>query len=535
MLQKLFLIICLCLMSMPFEVGAQVIGQSISGKVIQIAGETVYVDVGRQGGWQDEQILQVWRGGMRIGELQVIRLADRFSACKVIAVKGGIRSGDEVRGIIKKDSGGGTTLEKEKPNGNDTLDIRPQPAKILPFAPDDVSETHTVVRGKLALRYSFSDDQSESNRDVHQPAALMDWEVSNIGGTGFRFDFRARARRRTSSSTTRPLVRLYDLGLHYESPNQGVTLGLGRQNPTLVSGVGDFDGGFLKVHVGRKMHVGFFGGFQPNLQTSGFDANTQKMGAFVNWDRTGFRFFRQNTTLAFVGEYQNGQIDREYFYFQNFFWVGRKVSLFQHVSVDLDRNNQTLQNKKVQLRNAYTTLRISPSSRFSVSLGYDARNQILPPVFETVEDSLIAVAFRQGFQGNVTLRPLRSIFLYFRGNVRLQKGEESNKAWSVGGAVTNFLRSGMRVRSRYTRVRGAFGQSRDVSVGTARNLGRWLYLDAEWGSYQSTLPLSTTTRQRATGRLQVYLPKRSFLSVEHTIYSGTFKRALTFVELSTRF
>ncbi|MFT5368244.1 MAG: hypothetical protein ACI8V2_003207, partial [Candidatus Latescibacterota bacterium] len=141
----------------------------------------------------------------------------------------------------------------------------------------------------------------------------------------------------------------------------------------------------------------------------------------------------------------------------------------------------------------------------------------------------------QGFKGDVTLRPIRNIFLYMRGNVRLQKGEERNLAWSVGGAVTNLLGSGARVRSRYTQVRGVFGQSRDLSVGGGRNLGRWGFLDGEWGTYQSVLPLSTATRDRVTGRLQIYLPKRSFLSVEHTIYSGVFKRALTFVELSTRF
>ncbi|MBT4141397.1 MAG: hypothetical protein HOE48_26045, partial [Candidatus Latescibacteria bacterium] len=450
MFQRLSLVVGLCLLGLPFQVGAQMNGLSISGKVVQIAGETVYVNVGRQGGWQGGQVLQIWRDGVNVGELRVIRIADRFCASNVVSVTGGIRIGDEVRGDVQKeDSGGGAKREKEVPDGNSTLDVRTQSVKVLPLASDDIPEERTLSRGKLSLRYSFSDDQSESNRDVHQPAALLDWDVSNIGGTGFRFNFRARARRRTSSRTTRPLVRLYDLGLHYESPNKGITLGVGRQNPTLVSGVGDFDGGFLKVRVGRKMHVGFFGGFQPSLQTSGFDAKAQKMGAFVNWDRTGLRFFRQNTTLAFVGEYQNGQINREYFYFQNFIWIGRKVSLFQHVAVDLDRHNQTLQNKRVQLRNAYTTLRVSPSSRFSVSVGYDARNQILPPVFETVEDSLMAVAFRQGFQGNVTLRPLRSLFLYVRGNVRMQKGEERNQAWSVGGAVTNLLGSGVRLRSRF--------------------------------------------------------------------------------------
>ncbi|MFT5365328.1 MAG: hypothetical protein ACI8V2_000265, partial [Candidatus Latescibacterota bacterium] len=478
MFLRLSFILGFCFLCLPLQGWAQEMGGMVAGKVIQIAGETVYVDVGREKGWQDGQVLQVWRGGVNVGELRVVRLSDRFCACQVVSVKSGIRVGDEIRGgAQKKDSGGVTDNTVEVKNGNNTLDVRNQPAKTFTFPIDDVSEIHTIIRGKVAFRYRFSDDQSESNHDVHQPAVLVDWDVSQIGGTGFRFNFRARARRQTSRSSTRPILRLYDLGVHYESPNKRVTLGLGRQNPTMVSGVGDFDGGFLKVHLGRNMHVGFFGGFQPSLRTSGFDPHAHKMGGFVNWDRTGFQFFRQNTTLAFVGEYQNGQIEREYFYFQNYFWMGRKVSLFQHLAVDLNRTSQSAQIKKVQLRNAYTTVRISPTPRFSMSVGYDARNQIRPPFFDSTEDSLIAVAFRQGFKGDVTLRPIRNIFLYMRGNVRLQKGEERNLAWSAGGAVTNLLGSGARVRSRYTQVRGAFGQSRDLSVGGGRNLGRWGFLD----------------------------------------------------------
>ena len=510
--------------------------KTVVGKVVQIAGETIYVDVGRLQGLSDAQVIQIVGNGVSLGEVRVVRLADRFSACEVVSLSRTVRVGDAVHGVIvAKELDGRDELNEEENDGSDALDIRVQPVKTASTVSDEVSEIRSIIRGKVAVRYSFLDDQSEQNRDVHQPAFLMDWDVSQIAGTGLRFHVRLRGRRQTSQSSARSPFRLYDLGLHYESANERLTVGVGRLSPTFVSGVGDFDGGLFKVRTGNNMHVGFFGGFQPNWQTSGFDRNAYKMGAFVNWNRTGLRFVRQNTTVAFVGEYQNGQIDREYFYFQNYVWIGRVVSVFQHVAVDLDRTNRFEQSQKVQLRNAYTTLRISPSPHFSMGVGYDARNQVSAPLFNSVEDSLMAVAFRQGVQGDVTLRPVRNVFLYARGNVRLQKGKDRSQAWSVGGSVNNLLNSGFNVRSRYTNVRGSFGQSQDVSAGAARNLGRWFYVDGEWGMYQSVLPLNTEMRQRITGRLQIYLPRRTFLSVEHSVYTGIFKRAQTFLELSTRF
>jgi len=508
--------------------------QRVSGTVMQIASETVYVNLGRQNGLVDGQHLVAKRNNQQVAELRVVRLADKFSACEFVSQQGDLLVGDEIVGQIRVQEDRREGVLEDIPDASHAVDL-PTPASEVPVSiSDDVAEIRTLIKGKVALRYSFLDDQTETNRDVHQPALLMDWDVSQIAGTGLRINFRARARRQ-SPAGSRSAVRLYDLGVHYESANKGLVLGLGRLNPAFASGVGAFDGALLKVHTGYHMHVGVFGGFQPNFQTSGFDSKAQKMGAFINWERTGFEKVRQNTTLAFVGEYQNGQVQREYFYLQNFIWIGRTVSLFQHLAMDLDRTGQSTQNKVLQLHNAYTTLRISPTSKFAVSVGYDARNQVAMPLFDSVEDSLLDVAFRQGLRGDISLRPIRSVYLYARGNVRLQKGEDNSYAWSLGGSITNLLHSGLRIRSRFTQIDGDFGQSRDLSFGASRNLGRWMYLDGEWGTYRSVYQTGTETQYRMTGRVQIYLPRRTFLSVEHTVYRGLFKRAQTFLELNTRF
>lgn len=529
-----FSTLMICAVFWTVSSNAQENSLRVSGTVMQIASETVYVNLGRQNGLVDGQRLVVQRNSKQVAELRVVRLADKFSACELVSQQGDILVGDEIIGQIHIQEDRREGVSEDIQDASHAVDLRTPTSEVPVSLSDDVAEIRTLIKGKVALRYSFLDDQTETNRDVHQPALLMDWDVSQIAGTGLRVNFRARARRQ-SSTGSQSAVRLYDLGVHYESPNKGLVLGMGRLNPAFVSGVGAFDGALLKVHTGYHMNVGVFGGFQPNFQTSGFDSKSQKMGAFVNWERTGFEKVRQNTTLAFVGEYQSGQVQREYFYLQNFIWIGRTVSLFQHVAMDLDRKGQSAQKKVLQLHNAYTTLRVSPTSKLTMSVGYDARNQVTMPLFDSVEDSLLDVAFRQGLRGDISLRPIRSVYLYARGNVRLQKGENNSYAWSLGGSVTNLLRSGVRVRSRFTQIDGDFGQSRDLSFGLARNLGRRIYLDGEWGIYRSVYQTGVETQNRMTGRIQIYLPRRTFLSVEHTVYRGIFKRALTFLELCTRF
>ncbi|MGA1198660.1 MAG: hypothetical protein ACO36I_19400, partial [Candidatus Latescibacterota bacterium] len=508
----------------------------VSGKVLQLAGNTIYVDVGKNKGWEDGQVLTVFRNKERIGQIKVIRLSNRFCACEAVEGREPVRVGDEVRGdvqVILEPSEKESLMED-----NDvahSVDISDQSGEIPLRVSDDIAELRAIIRGRVSLRYNFLNDQSEANRDAHQPAMLMDWEASQIAGTGLRVNFRVRARRQSAAGSSRAVLRLYDLGLHYESPDNRFIVGVGRLSPTIVSGVGEFDGGLVNLNAGHQVRVGFFGGYQPDYQTSKFNSQTRKAGAFVNWEHLGMGYLRQNTTLAFVGEYEKGQNSREFFYLQNSIWLGRSVSLLQQIAVDLNRNNVSAPRKKIQFRNGYSSLRISPTSYFSVRVGYDARNQFASHLYDSIEDSLVSVAFRQGFQGDVSIRPFRSALLYARGNIRLKAGEESSRAWTVGGSVSNFLYSGLRLRSRYTHIQGAFGLSRDISFGGARYIGRWVYLDGEWGTYQSVMPTIVETRHRLTGRLQVYLPRRTFLNLEHTVYSGIFKHAMTFVELSTRF
>ena len=189
------------------------------GKVIQIAGETVYVDREREWGWTEGQILELQRNGVNVGELRVVRMSDRFCACRFHSIRGRVVVGDDVRGIVIETRTG----ERIEPNrevavNHDTLSIDSQTAQSPEAVTDTNSERHAAIRGKVALRYLYSDDQQSGDHDMHQPALVIDWHASQIGGIGLNFDFRLRARRQTSRNTTNPMFRLYDLG--YDSKDK---------------------------------------------------------------------------------------------------------------------------------------------------------------------------------------------------------------------------------------------------------------------------------------------------------------------------
>jgi hypothetical protein len=502
----------------------------VTGKVLQVARETVYIDLGRDHGVTVGLALRVLRDQKEIGRVQVLRIGDGFSACEVESSIGVFRKEDVVVATVNR-----VGLQELKVN---------LPAASRPVTPDRVAgsiepdfRTPTNFRGKLALRHQFMDDKSASNRDVRQSSALVSLEARGIQGSPLTFVARFRARRYDGgrSSSRHPGIRLYDLALRMES--QQYASAIGRLNPGQISGVGEFDGIYAARQMSPSVRVGLFGGFQPDFYASTFETRIRKGGAFVGFDWGQDSRVSQRLTIAFAGQYDRMAVGREFLYLQHTARWGRTVSLYQQAEVDLDRTGRSDRVSAVQLTNALVGLRYVPSRTWSMGAGYDARKYV--PITMSDEpnlDQLIDESFRQGFRADVRVRPSRVVFLSLRGNLRLREGETSTKAVSTQLSVTRIPLVGCRAVGRFSYVTGASSESRGASVRLSRNLGRYLQAGSEWGVYDTKGTSSDfrQTRKRANLSLQIFLPGRWFATATHDRYTGGHRYSTSFFELGTR-
>jgi hypothetical protein len=512
------------------------------GEVLQIAQETIYVNLGRNSGIVEGQTLTVVRNGREIARLKVVRLADRFSACETFPGSGVVRAKDTVTARVAA-----APPEAAAPAVPDSLE-KPTFGGLAPLAGAEAASVGpqaaqpTQLHGKVALRYAYTNDGSSADRDVHQPAALVSFQADGVGGTPLQLSARMRMRHtalsnRSARSYERPAVRVYDLALSYAPETGPVGFWIGRLGPREMAGVGEFDGALVTARLGSGMVAGVFGGFQPDYATSGFDRNASKAGVYLHHERDKRDGYRQTSTVGLVGQYYRGAVDREYLYLQNTFWLGPRLSLFHLSELDFDRTDRSARLNAIQLSNAYVSMQIRPSRKWSAGLGYDARRYLPLPSAYAAEDSLLDAAFRQGMRADLSLRPARGLFLYARANLRLREDDERVRALAAGCALSNPARTGVTVRTRVTVVQGGYSNARDLQLTVSRNVGRNLNVDLEWGLYRSRLSSADgwRSRRRLAGRVMCYLSRRSILSLSHDIYRGDLPWSHTFVELGVRY
>jgi hypothetical protein len=523
----------LVLMTVPmssFPALGEVAMREVSGRVLQIAQETVYIDLGLNQGVEVDQVLRILRRGDEVGRVQVVRVSASFSAC--VAESAGIvpTRGDHVVGLVALSAPDTTPVPDTTaaiPSGTNA-DVTEKSVRI--------TEDHrTQFSGKVALRHVFLDDRSESNRDVRQSSALLDIEADQIQGAPISFSLRMRGHHYGSGIDRQPSVRLYDLEFRVGSDRYAAAVG--RLNPPSISGVGEFDGMHVSGRIGRNTHTGIFAGFQPEARGSAFQTRIRRAGLYASYAADLSQPLTQRATVAFVGEYDRSAIGREYLYLQyNARW-GRTFSIYQQAEVDLDRSNHSETMAPVQLSNALIGFRYYPSRMFSFSAGYDAR-RFVPALTDDLDlDLQIDRAFRQGLRADLRFRPWRTVSLYVRGNLRLRDSERATKAISGNMSLTRLPLTGGTLRSRLTYTTGAYANTKGLSAGLGRSIGRLLYVGADWGRYTTNRPQSEyrDVRSRLSANLHVYLPGRWFAAVSHDRYTGSVQQySYTFLELSTR-
>jgi len=346
---------------------AEATRRQVNGTILQVAKETVYVDLGTGGGMEADQIFTVTRDGRSIGTIRILRVTRSFSACRRESGDVPFARGDIVQGVvihIEQDPG-----ETEEFLATDSV-VTEEDTAVERADPDPVFRS-TDFSGRLSFRHTRLHDMGDSDRDGRPSSALVSLEANEIHGGPLSLRLRIRSRHhKRSDGDAHPTIRLYDLSLRYESDRYAKAVG--RLSPSRVAGVGVFDGAMVSGRLGALFKTGLFAGFLPDVSTSAMQTDRRRGGLFLSYESDSNSRVSQQAMLAFVGEYTGASIGREYLYVQHRTRVGRVLSLYQQAEVDVQRSSSS-PNDPVQLSNVVAGIRFSPSRRVSFGAGYDAR------------------------------------------------------------------------------------------------------------------------------------------------------------------
>jgi hypothetical protein len=279
----------------------------VRGKVTYLAGDVVYVSLGRDAGVRDSMNLFVRVKADTIATIRVFGFSSKSAACRVIATSRQIRIDDEVVGTASQQE----SIKVIAPH--DTA-VAALPAEALQATPRNTIVTlpppPLTVQGRVSAQY-LSFRYSNSAAEVSQPGLVIDLR-GKMNNTPFRFRFygnlRSSAAGGTSpfSSGSRNLSRIYRASLEYDDGMNSVSFG--RIIPLFAPAVGYTDGALFSRRFGTLV-VGAGGGFEPDF--SGRTFSTDMMKFLIFGALSSDEGFRYSVNLAYAKRYFHSTLDRE--------------------------------------------------------------------------------------------------------------------------------------------------------------------------------------------------------------------------------
>jgi hypothetical protein len=172
------------------------------------------------------------------------------------------------------------------------------------------------LHGSVSFSWYSYDDLSDSELDYNRPAARVNLKASSLFGGHYnaRVRFRTRYDDRARAIGTAPKTewrnRVYEVSLAYDNPDSPFGLQAGRIITRDLGGIGYTDGVLLTHRPGDSWRWGVLAGTRPDWETSEFQTDITKYGAFVGYERGDRATSHFEMRLAAVGEYHESTVSR---------------------------------------------------------------------------------------------------------------------------------------------------------------------------------------------------------------------------------
>lgn len=298
-------------------------------------------------------------------------------------------------------------------------------------------ERKEEIRGRISVsNYStISDIRDNRNR----LASRFTLYANNIQNSKFSFSsyfsYRQNFIQNDTNSTRKTLFfNVYDLALKYDF-NASFSLLIGRKINPKMSMVGAIDGLQGDFRFG-KFYVGAIVGSRPDIADYSFNPNLFQYGAYIGIISKAVNFFSQ-TTLGYMEQRNEGEIDRRYLYFQHSSTVIKKLNLFASFEIDLYKKVNDVPSNEFNLTNLYASARYRFSRKFDMMFSYNNRKRILYyETFQTEIERLLNDDIpRQGIRAGAHYRPVNYLNIGFNYSIRFQNNSE-NKSDNYNGNVS---------------------------------------------------------------------------------------------------
>lgn len=480
-------------------------------RVRQVLAEEVFLDAGRTAGLAVGQRLKVVHADAASGatsevaELEIAFIAGHSASCRIVSATGSIAVGDLIvpgppPAVAAPAPGTGGTSGK----GGATAGTAPR-GKPPGWNPAE----HTDYSGSLALRFQGFQDGSPAGRDFNQESALVNVYAGHIGGSKFDFRLRGTASREqiqlsSGRSESRDNDRLYEATLSYEPPEARFTYQLGRLISGPLVGFDYLDGAVGEFHATRRFSLGAFYGSRSNGDQLDFASPGRAYGAFVHWlDQTAGSPFYAEFLLEAIGDYLDGETNREYLSFYGRQGSGSRWSLYERAEFDLGRDwrdNPTANDS--QLSNVLFSGSYSVNKAVRLGVSYDQSRQILTLDDRFTPEELFDNALREGYRVTAYLGSAKTVRGNFSVGQRWKQGNPDRSlaysanvyhsnvfGWNmlVGADYSGFdgdtssgFRAGLRIQKYFRSghdVELTFGTSGTDLVATGENRkNQWLRL-----------------------------------------------------------
>jgi hypothetical protein len=526
-----------------------------------VSESSLYIDAGRNADLQEGMKLTVidpppdglvndgirFRGYPHVAELNLVSLADSSAVCDVITSTGELKVGQLA--FLTPDSADDRHLAE---NARETEDY----PILVSFTSGDPIEQELratkveqpslgesplgVMRARVGFGYG---DISESGMNSTQLSAMVDADMTHMGGTYWNFNGYWRGTYNTSfanvtgagTQTLTDLInRTYHIGFVYDSPYNSNTVGVGRLFLPWAPSLSTIDGGYYGRHFKGFFTAGVFAGSTPDPTSWSYKPDQQIAGTFVSMERGSFDGFHIMSTAGLAMTSIRLRAARQFAFFENNLNWKRYLSLYSSMQVDAARTSPLPGGGSTPtgISQTYNSVHVQPVKLVTFGANYNYFRTL--PTFDLrlIGTGLLDNYLFSGFSGDVRFDFPRNITLYAAvGQSKASTDTKSSLNDAFGVMFGNLFHSGLTVDMHYSKFDSSFGSGEYESVSLSRNLTEKLRLQVLGGNQLYTSPLTSNTNAKfVNATLDWSIGRRYFVEGLYGWYDGN---ALRYNQWST--
>jgi len=406
------------IMSIGVVLRAQEQATTIKGKVTYLSLQNVYVKFASTANIDPGDTLFINDGGVLKSRLVVVNKSSISCVCVPVASQS-VKVDQEL--ICKLHPVAKAEEEKPKP--------AEAPYNLAPEAPvtPEHEEGEPVFKQKTKGRISVASYSNLSPKQTnHQMRYAFSFNGNHLNNSGFSTDAYITFRHTINEwadvmSNLANALKVYTLDVRYDF-DQNTSVALGRKINPKISSMGAIDGLQFEKGFGNFV-AGVLAGSRPDYSDYSFNIKLMQAGAYLSHisdkDKKHFQ-----TTLGFVEQRNQGNVDRRFVYFQHSNDLMNNLNFFSSAETDLyQKVNEVVKNSPT-LTNIYLSLRYRYSRALQFSLSYDQRKNIIYyESYKNFIDKLIEDETRQGLRFGVSIRPFKNITWGINASWRFQKSK----------------------------------------------------------------------------------------------------------------